>query len=107
MTCGDYNPGGPRTGSWRATLIWAAKPFPCGPLYSTSLYGSPRMKKSWPQESGFAGGQRARGQVRGRIVSVRFDLHGTHYGEGKGLKLFVDGKLAKRSPTMAKLTVQL
>jgi hypothetical protein len=65
------------------------------------------MKKSWPQESGFAGGQRARGQVRGRIVSVRFDLHGTHYGEGKGLKLFVDGKLAKRSPTMAKLTVQL
>ena len=63
------------------------------------------MKKSWPQGSGFTGGHR--GQVRGRIVSVRFDLHGTHYGEGKGLKLFVDGKLAKRSPTMAKLTVQL
>ena len=43
----------------------------------------------------------------GKIVSVRFDLDGSHYGQGKGLKVFVDGKLVKSSPVMAKLQVQL
>eukprot|EP01049_Picozoa_sp_SAG25_P013203 SAG25_NODE_1980_length_2062_cov_2.526235_2_plen_240_part_00 len=45
--------------------------------------------------------------LRGKIISVRYDLDGTHYNEGMGLKLFVDGKLAKSTPTMSKLEVQL
>eukprot|EP01052_Picozoa_sp_SAG31_P024137 SAG31_NODE_2033_length_6618_cov_3.628624_7_plen_893_part_00 len=45
--------------------------------------------------------------LHGRIVSIRFDMHGSHYGEGKGLKVYVDGKLATSSPTMRALHVQL
>ena len=45
--------------------------------------------------------------LRGKIISVRFDLDGTHYKQGKGLKVFVDGKLTKSAPQMAKLTLQL
>jgi hypothetical protein len=45
--------------------------------------------------------------IQGKIVSVRFDLDGAHYGKGKGLKLFVGGKMEGSSPTMAKLTIQL
>ena len=45
--------------------------------------------------------------IHGKIVSVRFDLDGTHYGKGKGLKVFVDGTVAQSSPAMAELTVQL
>ena len=46
-------------------------------------------------------------QMHGKIISVSFDLDGSHYKQGKGLQVFVDGKLAKSSPTMAKLEVQL
>ena len=45
--------------------------------------------------------------MHGKIVSVQFDLDGTHYQKGKGLKVFVDGKLVKQSPVMAKLELQL
>jgi hypothetical protein len=45
--------------------------------------------------------------MRGHIISVRYDLDGTHYKHGAGLKVFVDGRLAKSSPTMAKLEIQL
>ena len=46
-------------------------------------------------------------QMHGKIISVSFDLDGSHYKQGKGLQVFVDGKLAKSSPMMAKLEVQL
>ena len=46
-------------------------------------------------------------QMYGKIVSVSFDLDGSHYRQGKGLQVFVNGKLAKSSPTMAKLELQL
>eukprot|EP01045_Picozoa_sp_COSAG04_P007068 COSAG04_NODE_360_length_15920_cov_50.432815_11_plen_231_part_00 len=45
--------------------------------------------------------------IRGKIVSVRFDRDGTHYKQGKGLKVWLDGKLAASAPAMAKLQVQL
>ena len=45
--------------------------------------------------------------MHGKIISVSFDLDGSHYKQGKGLQVFVDGKLAKSSPMMAKLEVQL
>lgn len=45
--------------------------------------------------------------IRGKVVSVRFDLDGKHYGAGEGLKLYVGGKLVRESRTMAKLTYQL
>jgi len=38
---------------------------------------------------------------------VSFDFDGSHYKQGKGLQVFVNGKLAKSSPTMAKLELQL
>jgi hypothetical protein len=54
------------------------------------------------------GNRRADGiQLHGKIISVSFDLDGSHYKQGKGLQVFVNGKLAKSSPTMAKLELQL
>jgi hypothetical protein len=54
------------------------------------------------------GNRRADGiQLQGKILSVSFDLDGSHYKQGKGLQVFVNGKLAKSSPTMAKLELQL
>ena len=46
-------------------------------------------------------------QMHGKIVSVSFDLDGSHYRQGKGLQVFVNGRLAKSSPTMAKLELHL
>jgi hypothetical protein len=46
-------------------------------------------------------------KMRGKIVSVMFDMDGTRYGRGKGLKVWLDGELAASSPTMAALEVQL
>ena len=43
----------------------------------------------------------------GRIVSVRFDRDGSHYGQGAGLTVYVDGKVAASAATMGKLSVQL
>jgi hypothetical protein len=45
--------------------------------------------------------------LHGRAVGVSFDADGTKYGRGAGLKVWVDGKLAASSATMAKLEVDL
>jgi len=45
--------------------------------------------------------------LNGHIVSIQFDLDGTHYKNSAGLKVWVDGVMAKSSPTLTKLTVQL
>ena len=49
----------------------------------------------------------AAGPKNKNIVWRRFDLDGTHYQKGKGLKVFVDGELVQSSPVMAKLELQL
>lgn len=46
-------------------------------------------------------------QIGKKIVSVQFDLDGSRYGKGKGLRVLVDGVLKASSPTMAKLSVSL
>ena len=51
--------------------------------------------------------------VHGHDVSVIYDPHGTRWGNASapspctGLCVFVDGKLANHSPTLARLTVHL
>jgi hypothetical protein len=64
------------------------------------------LKRSWPDCK-----ERLRDEWHDKKAcspeQVRFDLDGTHYGQGKGLKVFVEGKMAQSSPTMAKLTLQL
>jgi len=45
--------------------------------------------------------------MHGKIVSVSFDLDGTHYKKGKGLKVYVDGKVVAQAETMGALSVQL
>ena len=45
--------------------------------------------------------------LHGKIVSVRFDLDGSHYKQGAGLKVYVDGKVVASTTNMGKLSVQL
>ena len=40
-------------------------------------------------------------------MSVRFDLDGSHYKQGAGLKVYVDGKVVASTTNMGKLSVQL
>ena len=43
----------------------------------------------------------------GHTLAIVWDRDGSHYGKGKGLSLFIDGKLASSSPTIARITAQL
>ncbi len=43
----------------------------------------------------------------GHLVSIVWDRDGTRYGRGKGMALIVDGKVAARSTTLAKLETAL
>jgi hypothetical protein len=46
-------------------------------------------------------------KYHGRYLSVVWDEDGTHYGVGKGLQLFVDGKLIAKSNTIQKITANI
>ena len=43
----------------------------------------------------------------GHTIAIVWDQDGTHYGKGKGLLLYVDGKVVASSPTIGKLTAVL
>lgn len=43
----------------------------------------------------------------GRIISVIYDKYGTKYGKGKGLIVFVDGKLVAQSNFVTRLEIEL
>lgn len=43
----------------------------------------------------------------GKMLTIVYDQDGTHYGKGKGLKLYADGKLIASSEKLEKLTGQL
>ena len=43
----------------------------------------------------------------GHLVSVRWDMDGTHYRQGRGLSVTVDGKTVARRATLGRVTVPL
>jgi hypothetical protein len=43
----------------------------------------------------------------GHTLAIVWDQDGAHYGKGKGLMLFVDGKMAASSPAIGKLSAKL
>jgi hypothetical protein len=43
----------------------------------------------------------------GRSLAVAFDVDGSHYHNGSGLKVWVDGVLKASSPTLSRLVVEL
>ena len=43
----------------------------------------------------------------GRMLSIVWDKDGTHYNQGQGLRLLVDGATVARANTITKLTVQM
>ena len=45
--------------------------------------------------------------LHGKIVSVVFDADGSHYNQGAGIKVLVNGATAASSPVLEPLTVQL
>ena len=47
------------------------------------------------------------GRYHGHTIAIVWDQDGTHYGKGKGLLLYVDGKVVASSPTIGKLTAVL
>ena len=47
------------------------------------------------------------GRYHGHAIAIVWDQDGTHYGKGKGLLLYVDGKVVASSPTIGKLTAVL
>ena len=44
---------------------------------------------------------------RGHRVTIVWDRDGTHYSEGAGLAIWVDGREAARSPSLTRLTAGL
>ena len=43
----------------------------------------------------------------GHVLSIVWDRDGSHYGKGKGLGLWIDGRLAASSPSVKRLTATL
>ncbi|EOD68104.1 MGH1-like glycoside hydrolase domain-containing protein [Amycolatopsis vancoresmycina] len=43
----------------------------------------------------------------GHDVTVLWDRDGTHYGQGAGMRLYVDGRLVQRSPTLRATTIDV
>ena len=43
----------------------------------------------------------------GRTITIIYDKNGTHYHQGKGLKVLVDGKVAAQRDTLGKVKVAL
>jgi len=43
--------------------------------------------------------------IKGKILTVVWDKDGKHYKKGKGLRVFVDGKLQVKSKTIEELTI--
>ena len=41
--------------------------------------------------------------LHGRIVAVTFDVDGSHYNKGKGIRVLVDGTVAATAPAMLPL----
>jgi len=44
---------------------------------------------------------------RGHNITIIWDIDGTHYGRGKGLQVWADGKRIATRPTLGKLTAKL
>jgi hypothetical protein len=44
--------------------------------------------------------------IQGREVSVAWDRTGSHYGKGQGLRIYIDGKLAKESKALEPIVVE-
>lgn len=43
----------------------------------------------------------------GHVLSIVWDADGSHYHKGKGLGLWIDGRLASSSPSVTRLTAKL
>ena len=44
---------------------------------------------------------------KGKQITITWDKTGEKYGNGKGLRVYVDGKLKSKSPDLIKLEVEL
>ena len=45
--------------------------------------------------------------IQGHEVSVAWDRTGSHYGKGQGLRIYIDGKLAKESKALEPIVVEI